>query len=174
MLEKILRYLFPRIFESIENLAYNKGWRARTQEDENFRKFTKEQAVTEWLNKPVIFFGNEWEDPIIGIAFKVVDSSVFNTNEPMVKVYDYITNKTFYTWTSSLLYADMKMIYAILRLNPFERWNIRSRMSVNVWEKSYPNRPVKTEQEIMDCLHKNGFWDNVKKITINNKEVTSR
>lgn len=157
LIKKILFFIFPRTMESIVRASEHNGQMLMIEERRKSKVLDNQYVLAEWIGKPAIFFGNEWQDPVIGIVIE--QANLTNTSELMVRVKDYVSGDDHYVWASSLLFADKPMIDAILKLNPFERWNIRSKVSVNLWCKKYPNGEIKTPEEIKNCLRKNKFWE---------------
>lgn len=155
---KVLSWLFPATIKVLVANSEHQGYLAYIESRKKFRDNEDDFLIKEWQDKPVIFFGNEWEDPVIGHV--VGPLRTFNTSEPMAAVKNVLNDQTYHTWYSSLKYADYEMVTAVLKLNPFERWNLYTRAHVNMWSKGYPNGSIRTPKEIMDILESKDFFKN--------------
>ena len=91
------------------------------------------------IGEKVIYCSNEWVDPV----FAVIEGleSFNNTDLPMYKARNVLNDETVYFFNRSVYLADEKMVDAILKLNPFERWNMnlaKGYLAPHMWSKWYP------------------------------------
>lgn len=137
MFKKIIKYLAKTYIDQ----AYLKGIR-----DE---KITRQKdhvdcdvfSIQEDIGKSVIYCSNEWEDPdfivITGITY------VTAAKQPMAVGTNVLTSEEAWLHPRSYYYADKEMLDCILKLNPFERWNMSAKnQGCNLWNKWYPKGEI--------------------------------
>lgn len=91
---------------------------------ENIRKIEQETKQKGYLHigSTVIMLSNEWEELTVG---KIVGfEEKFNT--PCI--FDEVSETN--VWGTTILPYDAQMLNALLKLNPFERWNLVSNKSI--------------------------------------------
>jgi hypothetical protein len=134
----IKKFLIRFLHKEIEQIKYActvQEKEAKVQENLRIQKTIMEDCV----GQKVIYCSNEWADPLFGTVVAIV--SFTNTSDPMYAVEDAFGGCPRYCFNGTLYYADEKMVDAILRLDPFERWNMnlaRGYINPNMWEKCYP------------------------------------
>lgn len=159
LIEKILTKLFPKTMKQFGQRRFNEGINYQITEYREQRVKDKQFESTKWIGLKVLAFGNEWEDPVFGY---VVAHGPNGENAPqpdMVWMRDVMTNEVHLGFVSALSLADNKTIDAILKLDPFERWNIRSARRHPVWSKNYPLGQITKPEDIRQKLIAIGFYD---------------
>jgi hypothetical protein len=158
------------ISKIITKLAYKQIEEAKIQArtngyQEGIRKYwnDKEQRLeheynTRAVGKKIIYCSNEWEDPHFGII--VGTAKVTAGDCLMVKSRDVLTGQIHLIHPESFYYTDELMTLAILKLNPFERWNMSigklSHMHL-MWNKRYQKSHITSSRELEFKLRKCGF-----------------
>lgn len=105
------------------------------------------------IGTPFISVTNEWDNPLIGIVLGV--QYVTAGNCPIAHVYDFITNQSVYCGNSRVPYTDLNLD-AILKLNPYQRWNLISKSSLDMDKPKY-NKDCFSPDEIRTILEDRGF-----------------
>lgn len=129
------------------------------------RKYVKEkeerleiQYNTSDVGRKIIHCSNEWEDPHFGII--VGTEKITASDYLMVKSKNVLTGEINHIFPESFFYADELLTLAILKLNPFERWNMSigklSHMSL-MWNKYYQKEQITPTRELEFKLRKCGF-----------------
>lgn len=153
---RILSALFPR---AIHNIATTSAFDAVEKERalvSHVRSHQRAYEVKSWLGKKVIIITNEWEDPIFGTVIFYPEKGV----EDLIAIQNALSPNTFpiFISPSSVILADDYMVEAILKLNPFERWNIRNRSGMNMWSKGYPLGSITDSETLKGKLQEAGFY----------------
>lgn len=154
MLKQILFKLLNKEIEQIKDRAYKQGYIDggnhfyREQNAERLR--VKEIVMKGNIGKKVIYTSNEWEDP----TFAIIEGleAFHNVDGLMYKGRNVLTNETVYFFEGTVYLADEKMVDCVLKLDPFERWNIkaaREHVDNNMWSKWYPPQKSVTDPEIL-------------------------
>lgn len=122
--------------------GHHTGKRDAQVEKEEERQRIEISIMEDSIGRKVIYCSNEWEDPLFGIITGV--ATFTRAGNAMYVVQNVLTKQTHYCFNGTLHCSDEKMVDAILKLNPFERWNMnlaKGYLAPNMWEKSYP--PIK-------------------------------
>lgn len=154
MLKQILFKLLNKEIEQIKDRAYKQGYIDggnhfyREQNAERLR--VKEIVMKANIGKKVIYTSNEWEDP----TFAIIEGleAFHNVDGFMYKARDVLNNQTVYFFEGTVYLADEKMVDCVLKLDPFERWNIkaaREHINDNMWSKWYPPQRSVTDPVIL-------------------------
>lgn len=129
----------------------NKYWNEKEQRLEH-------EYNTSAVGKKIIYCSNEWQDPHFGIIEGT--ERVTTGHRLMVKSKDVLTGETHFIHPESFFYTDELLTLAILKLNPFERWNMSigklSHMHL-MWNKRYQKEQITPTREIEHQLRKCGF-----------------
>lgn len=134
MFEKFIRW----IAQEYINKAFTDGHWMKQKEYQDNKRINLEFRIKESIGKKIIYCSNEWEDPIFGIVSGV--DFITKAKSPMLVIKNILTGDVSLIDPTSYLDADEQMVEAILKLNPFERWNIATGTSIttsNMWSKSY-------------------------------------
>jgi hypothetical protein len=156
-IQRTLATFFPRAIHDLVTSAAYEAVQTEQQLIANVRAQQKVYEIKSWLGKKVIILTNEWEDPVFGI---VRFYPMLKGGEDLIAIQDVLNpdGDPIFTLPSSILPADDKMIEAILKLNPFERWNMRNRSGINLWSKNYPLGPTTDSKTLARKLQKAGFY----------------
>ena len=112
------------------------------------------------VNKPVIAVGNDWGNPVIGIAQEVIGIS--QANNPRLIVKDYITGKEIMPFGAVMAYNDVRL-EAIFKLTPAEITSLVYRHSTPQAKEDSPHKePRESREAIMEKLTANGFFEAIK------------
>lgn len=110
------------------------------------------------IGKPVYTFGNEWEDPIIGVVVGVI---YFNNRDvPFEQIYNFITKEITIATCKTYYYNKFKFD-ALYKLNPYERWNLIK--DTNGTSTVPITNKLLTKEEVEKLLLENGFFDYINK-----------
>jgi hypothetical protein len=165
LFNKFVLWLADDHIRAARRLAYATHETRITQRREEIQKFEIENA----MGKKIIYCSNEWTDPDFGTVVGVAPLSSHRLNsEPMLKcknalfgVQGHNVEEFFYVMLRTYFMADELMTNAILKLNPFERWNLKTGKSVttsNMWTKWYPEKKQLTHPTTLEYnLRKVGF-----------------
>lgn len=134
----IKKFLIRFLHKEIEQIKYASTVQEKeAKAQENLR--IQKSIMDDCIGQKVIYCSNEWEDPLFGTI--VGTTSFTNVSDPMYVVENAFGGSPHYCFNGTLYYADEKMVDAILKLNPFERWNMnlaKGYISPNMWDKHYP------------------------------------
>ncbi len=139
MLFKLFSKIFSQEIKRLEEHNRIVGYREKQKENDITKDVIRDCQLEDAIGKKAIFIPNEWTDPGFYIVTGIV--TICKDDKPVHEVFDVINNVKGFCLPGTIYLADEKMVKAILKLNPFERWNLsagKSYMS-NMWEKSYPN-----------------------------------
>lgn len=154
MLKQLLLKFLNKDIEQMKDQAYKQGHCDggnhfyREQNAERLR--VKELVMMTNIGKKVIYTSNEWEDP----TFAIIEGleSFHNVDGFMYKARDVLNNQTVYFFEGTVYLADEKMVDCVLKLDPFERWNIKSareNINENMWSNWYPPQRSVTDPVIL-------------------------
>lgn len=135
---KLLELFLGKHFDAIKKKAFQEGIRFEKQTRDEERSKTDEYIAQDCIGMKGIFIPNEWVDPNF---FTITGSMYISQGSQIVHTYvDALTGKEGMALIGTVLPADEKMVKAILKLDPFERWNLCSSKNTltNMWSKSYP------------------------------------
>lgn len=132
--------------DEIQKIKFEANSKAEQKETERkeSKLIVQECEIEYAMGKKVIYCSNEWTDPDFGT---VVGYEEWR-GVPMLKcknaLYGHsgsITEEFFYVMLGTYFIADELMTNVVLKLNPFERWNLKTGRNVsttNMWAKWYP------------------------------------
>jgi hypothetical protein len=149
IVERFVKWAFAYLLEA----EYFRGRREHILNQEREKNAYLAIAVEEDIGKKVIYCSNEWEDPLFAI---ITEKKYLGNNlQLFAGGINVLTNEEIILFTGSYYYADEKLVDCILKLNPFERWNMSARYrGYNLWSKAYPNGeltdPVVLKQKLKD------------------------
>lgn len=154
MLKQILFKLLNKEIEQIKDRAYKQGYIDggnhfyREQNAERLR--VKEIVMKGNIGKKVIYTSNEWEDP----TFAIIEGleAFHNVDGFMYKARDVLNNQTVYFFEGTIYLADERMVDCVLKLDPFERWNIKASKTYlgdHMWSKRYPPKKQVTDSAVL-------------------------
>lgn len=83
-------------------------------------------TANEFIGKKCMYFPNEWADPCFFIATEFREDEKFGDGIMLVGKELFIGHEV-YMFPEAVFEASPKMISAILKLNPLERWNLTRR-----------------------------------------------
>lgn len=153
MIDDAIKYVARRHLINAEHAGYCR----RFLEDQKNRDSILQYVVEDAQGKKIIYCSNEWTDPLFGTV--VGSQLVTQSQQPMLVVECALTGQAFLIHPNSYYHADKKMVECILKLNPFERWNMSSTQChrSNIWEKSYPNGVITPSCKLLEMLKQVGF-----------------
>lgn len=171
MLKKLLETFFPDILEGLEKEAFQKGKRQAEKEQRENREFIQVLELEYHLNKPVMAFSNEFEDPVVGITLRV--DLITQGRSPVLVVHDYVSNKEVTIMGVVTAYHE-EFLEKLLAIDPCVRLALLYRTSYN---NPYPSTVEKynrygevtlsTYEEIKEKLSANGFYDRLTELNLN-------
>lgn len=85
------------------------------------------------IGKPVITFGNEWTPMIVG-ELVAIEQFGRSDQTPLPVIKSYITGDNVISFGHLLPYSD-KMLDTLMKLTPYERWNITAKHCYLEWDK---------------------------------------
>lgn len=157
IIEKLISKLFSKQIAAFKFEAYAKYELEKTKDRELKEKLIS-NGLHEAIGKKIIYCPNEWSDPLFAIATGVI--YVTKSDRPMLECTNVLTGETSMVHPGSFYYADELLTLAILKLSPFERWNLSVCKLTHMrpmWTKSYPRQSVTPTDELEDKLRKSGF-----------------
>lgn len=124
MLKKILEFLFSKYFAQSWKQGYLQAQADDRCERIRGRSIETQQRVSKLLGQKVIFLPNEWQNPVFGFVVQpyVTEESTLSDSEVLVK--DVLTGVTAPYSVQSLYLADTRLVLAVLKLDPLERYNL--------------------------------------------------
>jgi hypothetical protein len=162
LFNKFVLWLADDHIRAARRLAYAAHETKATQRREEIQKFEIENA----MGKKIIYCSNEWTDPdfgtVVGVEYFTKDNNlILKCKNALFGVQGHNVEDFFYVMLGTYFMADELMTNAILKLNPFERWNLRTGTSVtvsNMWGKWYPEKKQLTHPSTLENnLRKAGF-----------------
>lgn len=135
---KLLEMLFGKHLDNVRKQAFQEGIRCEKQSRDDARIKTDQYIAQDCIGMKGIFIPNEWVDPNF---FTITGSVYISKGSQLAHTYtDALTGEEGIALIGTVLPADEKMVKAILKLDPFERWNLCSSKNTltNMWSKSYP------------------------------------
>lgn len=123
---------------------------------ESRRKEFKTIEIEELIGKPVIGYGNEWDDPLIGIVTRMELISL--SKEPMAVVKDIINNNEVLAFCNIMPFTRQRF-NAIMKLDPYERWCLTDRVRSTEYRTNEHRSTLEllTKEEIEVILIRNKF-----------------
>ena len=162
LFNKFVLWLADDHIRAARRLAYVTHETKATQRREEIQKFEIENA----MGKKIIYCSNEWTDPdfgtVVGVEYFTKDNNpILKCKNALFGVQGHNVEDFFYVMLGTYIMTDELMTNAILKLNPFERWNLRTGTYVtgsNMWGKRYPEKKQLTHPSILEYnLRKAGF-----------------
>lgn len=160
----MFRDLFNKLIHKIASKqiaqAFNQGYFHKLQETIDNRRIDDEYVIRQSIGKKVIYCPNEWQDPV----FVTIDNIVYvsKADNPMAVGVDVLTGQSVCLFANSYFPAYAKMIKTVLKLNPFERWNMSvgrlSHMSLK-WDSKGTKKELTHPSAIIIKLIQCGFYD---------------
>jgi hypothetical protein len=155
MIEKFVKWLAKEYISSATKNGYNSAKKEIVDQKQNILEF----EIQESLGKKIIYCPNEWEDPMFAIVTGV--DYVTLSKAPMITCKNVLTSEASMVFPGSFYYADELLTLSILKLNPFERWNLSvgklAHMN-NMWQKGYqPNHIINSAERLEQKLREVGF-----------------
>ncbi len=155
MIEKFVKWLAKKHISNATQNGYNRA----KKEIEDHKQIILDFEIKESLGKKIIYCSNEWEDPMFAIVTGVTYVTLSKT--PMIACRNVLTNEDSMVFPGGFYYADELLTLSILKLNPFERWNLsvgKLAHMTNMWQKWYKPNSVITPTKILETkLRKVGF-----------------
>lgn len=152
--------------ESVRNKAYDLGTGDAIDATNASAKATKHFAARhtadEFVGKKCMYFPNEWTDPCFFIGMEVREEPKFGDGIMLVGK-ELFTGNEVYMFPETVYEASPKMVNAILKLNPFERWNLSKQHyrfeKAYKWEKTYASDKRTPAPELRKKLQVLNFID---------------
>ena len=154
---KLLEMLFGKHLDNVRQQAFQEGVRCEKQSRDDARAKTYEYIAQYCIGMKGIFIPNEWVDPNF---FTITGSMYISQGSQIVHTYvDALTGKEGIALIGTVLPADEKMVKAVLKLDPFERWNMCSSKNTltNMWSKNYPLGKITDSDTLYRKLKEVGF-----------------
>lgn len=153
---KMLRRVIEILTNKKTRDAQRESWALLIKEQKDTKERILQFEIQDAQGKKIIYCSNEWEDPLFGVVIGV--EYVTLAKQPMLVVECALTKRIGFVHPGSYYIADEAMVDCILKLNPFERWNMFARnQSYNMWTKGYPNGPITEPTELKKQLKASGF-----------------
>lgn len=125
----------------------------KMDEDEEDNQRIKTLCIEVDIGKLFISVTNEWDNPTIGVVLDV--EYVTAGNCPIAKVYDFITNTVVLCGNSRIPFTQYNLD-AILKLDPYQRWNLVAKSSLDLDKPKY-NEDCFSADEIRTILDVRNF-----------------
>lgn len=121
----------------------------------------EEIELANYIGKPVIVVGNEWEDPVIGFGVSI--EHITRSRVPRLVIRDYVRNRTSISHAQVKPFTD-QLYSAIKRLDPYERWIVTSSSAGSFTDIDKPKlESICTPEQLDEKLKKHGFFHDLKK-----------
>lgn len=159
MFKRLYNQFIHRIAKKQIAESFNKGYYCRLDETISNRKLDHEFSIKKSIGKKVIFCPNEWQDPV----FVTVDNIIYvsMSDNPMAVGVDVLTGQQVCLFADTYYPADARMIKTILKLDPFERWNMSvgrlSHMCLK-WDSNGTKHELTHPDAILIKLIESGFY----------------
>lgn len=125
----------------------------KMKQDEQEQQDIKAICIEIDIGKLFISVTNEWDNPTIGVVLGV--EYVTAGNCPIAKVYDFITNTVVLCGNSRIPFTYHNLD-AILKLDPYQRWNLLAKSSIDHDKPKY-NEDCFSADEIRTILDVRNF-----------------
>lgn len=162
MLNRIKNLLFPNtVKEDVLSEAWKAGSdfaiRQHQAEVNRGRDINYQIQLARLLGKRVVILPNEWQDPTFATVIGPYGSN--NTDVELQEFFRKTPLKFPYPY-KSLYFADRKMVEAILKLDPMERWNLSAGKvhNSNLWKPQGKNDHYSKPEELLKKLEDNNFF----------------
>lgn len=137
--------------DEIQKIKFEANSKAELKETEREKSklIIQEYEVEYVMGKKIIYCSNEWSDPgfgtVVGLEYHTGgDVLMLKCKNALYGHPGFMnTEEFFYVMLGTYLIADELMTNAVLKLNPFERWNLTTGKSIsvsNLWTKWYPEK----------------------------------
>lgn len=132
------KLLLGKTLEEIKTNSFNDGIRFEKEKRHQEKLDTDKWIISNSIGMKGIYISNEWVDPTFFIITDI--DYITGNNLPVYKYLNVLTNESGMALIRTVLPADEEMVQAVLKLNPFERWNMCTSKNTlsNMWSKSYP------------------------------------
>lgn len=125
------------------------------------RQKFEEMELADYIGKPVIVAGNEWEDPVIGFGVSI--EYITRSRAPRLLIRDYVRNQTMISHAQVKPFTD-QLYSAIKRLDPYERWVLTSSSVGSFTDFDKPKLgAICTPEQLDEKLTEHGFFNDLKK-----------
>lgn len=162
MFNRIKNLFFPNTLkEDILSEAWKAGHdfaiRQHEAEVDRGRDIEYHVQLARLLGKRVVILPNEWQDPTFATVI-----GPYGSNRTVVQLQEFFSKiplKFPYPY-KSLYLADRRMIEAILKLDPMERWNLSAgkAFNSNLWKPQVKNDHYSKPEELLKKLEDNNFF----------------
>ena len=162
MLNRIKNLLFPNTLkEDILSETWKAGHdfaiRQHEAEVDRGRDISYHVQLARLLGKRVVILPNEWQDPTFATVIGPYGSS--NTEVELQEFFSKTPLKFPYPY-KSLYLADRKLVEAILKLDPMERWNLSAgkAFNSNLWKPQGKDDHYTPSDVLLKKLDDNNFF----------------
>lgn len=143
--------------------GYDLGYATRTKAEIVLNREIAQQNGSYLVDKNCMYFPNKWADPVFFIGKDIEIYGAYGDAVMLIGT-NVFTGEEVLAFANSVFEATEPMIEAILKLDPFERWNLvrrDSRLGKNhLWKKTNPNATYLFEDELREKLRSVGFLPN--------------
>lgn len=154
LIQSAMAGLFGLITKEDHNFEVQHAILEEKQKNREQREQLNTLCIEVDIGTAFISVTNEWDNPIIGIVLGVVYVTAGNC--PIALVYDFISNQVVLCGNARLPYTDYNLD-AVLKLDPYQRWNLIARSSLEPSKSKYKD----------DCLDAEGIKSILKDRNIN-------
>lgn len=130
MFKKLIKYIASNQILFANREGYKSAKEEILKEREKIKYFELEQLI----GKKVITINNEWEDMVIGIVTST--TRIAKTNHLVLSINDCFTGLEYFS-SGPVYKFDIETLNALLKLTPYERWNLRVPHAPVVWGKPF-------------------------------------
>ena len=117
MIEKFIKWLARNYIQIASIRSYN----TRREEEAIARRKMDLFMKQSLIGKKVIVLSNEWEDMTVGVVTRV--ELITQAKQPTFVVKDCFTKEELLTF-NDVMEFDKETLQTLLKLNPYERWNL--------------------------------------------------
>jgi hypothetical protein len=152
MFYPIFKKIFHDHIEAEKHASFINGQHQRQKERDERDQVVEEFNLSEAIGKKAIYVPNEWMDPSFLIITGI--TTITKSNRLVHEAYDVLKDVKTFAFVNSIYLADEQMVLAMLKLNPFERWNMSAGKVYfnNMWTKSYPlNDEDVTKPDVLEA-----------------------
>ena len=146
MFDRLIKRLAKKHIAEAVNLALCSDQQRRNEESDKINSF----QYYEQLGSIVIYTSNEWTDLVIGTVIRI--DHITQNNCPVLIIDDILSSEERMILTHQVYPFSREMREAILKLNPWERWNLKSLNSPVPWNKPKQSSQLLTNSEILNML----------------------
>jgi hypothetical protein len=142
MFERLIKWLARNYIREAINLAIHQ--RTAVINIENYE--LNVYLYLSQVGKRVIYTSNEWEDPVIGKVIRV--DYITKARCPVLVVADVLSGEERIILTDQVYEYSPEILDAILKLSPYQRWNMKSFNAPVKFNKPTSNKVLLTNGEI--------------------------